>query len=381
MERDERLRGAGRPILVQPVTAGLQQGRGPLVATPIARDDVRPYPVSWADRLTEWVARRPVSEALVYAAAWVVLYGTLTAVQWAQGGYPVGTLNLVHATITGSTVGFIWLTGRFNRAAGLAVARLRPVLVGDDADVAALTYRLTHLPALPVLIGGLGIGALSLGRLLVFPTMVTDVGFASTSVSFVLASAYIVLLGFCGVAFVAKMVALSRGIYHLSKERVTVDLARLRPLHALSGLTARMAASMVLVTVVFVAARPEEISTDPLGTAFVLSGVVTAALIFVLPLVGIHGRLVEAKEAARSTSAQKLQATTRQLHAAVDEVRLADMDALNKAVAALDIEARALDRVSTWPWQQETLRWVIGALMFPIVLFVAQFVIGRLLGT
>ena len=38
-------------------------------------------------------------------------------------------------------------------------------------------------------------------------------------------------------------------------------------------------------------------------------------------------------------------------------------------------------RVSTWPWQQETLRWVIGALMFPIVLFVAQFVIGRLLGT
>ena len=57
------------------------------------------------------------------------------------------------------------------------------------------------------------------------------------------------------------------------------------------------------------------------------------------------------------------------------------MDALNKAIGALEIELRAIDRTPTWPWQPETLRWIIGALMFPVILFVLQFLIGRMLAS
>ena len=55
------------------------------------------------------------------------------------------------------------------------------------------------------------------------------------------------------------------------------------------------------------------------------------------------------------------------------------MDPLNKAIGALEIAQRAIDRVPTWPWSGETMRWLVGALLFPIVLFVAQYVLTRVL--
>jgi hypothetical protein len=96
-------------------------------------------------------------------------------------------------------------------------------------------------------------------------------------------------------------------------------------------------------------------------------------------VLGIHEQLVAAKSAAIESVATRFYATTEALHAATERQELAVMDPLNKAVGALDVELTRLARIPTWPWQPETLRWIVGALMFPIVLFVAQALLSRLI--
>ena len=39
------------------------------------------------------------------------------------------------------------------------------------------------------------------------------------------------------------------------------------------------------------------------------------------------------------------------------------MDPLQKALTGLETEQRMLLGVPTWPWQRDTLRWVVGALV------------------
>jgi hypothetical protein len=69
-----------------------------------------------------------------------------------------------------------------------------------------------------------------------------------------------------------------------------------------------------------------------------------------------------------------------ELATAVRTQQLERMDPLNKGIGAIEAAQRAIERVPTWPWTPETFRWVVGAVMFPILLFVFQAVLGRLLG-
>jgi len=56
------------------------------------------------------------------------------------------------------------------------------------------------------------------------------------------------------------------------------------------------------------------------------------------------------------------------------------MDELHDTMAGLEIEYSALTRIPTWPWQPETLRRFITALLLPVVVFILQFVLQRSFG-
>ena len=46
----------------------------------------------------------------------------------------------------------------------------------------------------------------------------------------------------------------------------------------------------------------------------------------------------------------------------------------------LEIEQKALRRISTWPWQPETVRWLVTALVLPLGLWLVQYFLQRVLG-
>jgi hypothetical protein len=106
---------------------------------------------------------------------------------------------------------------------------------------------------------------------------------------------------------------------------------------------------------------------------------VVAALVFVLPLTGLHGRLVAEKGRLQGATTERILATRTALHRAVDANDLASMDPLQKAITALEVDQRMVNAIPTWPWEPATLRWVVGALMFPVLLFTMQLVLGRVL--
>jgi hypothetical protein len=70
---------------------------------------------------------------------------------------------------------------------------------------------------------------------------------------------------------------------------------------------------------------------------------------------------------------------TNELFRRVDQNVITDMDNLNKAMATVELEYQAIKRVPTWPWQPETLRAVIIAVLFPLVVWLLQSLLQRFL--
>jgi len=53
---------------------------------------------------------------------------------------------------------------------------------------------------------------------------------------------------------------------------------------------------------------------------------------------------------------------------------------LHKVLGALQAETSDLTKVPTWPWAPGTLRNLIGAVLLPMVLWLTQYGLQRLLG-
>jgi hypothetical protein len=102
--------------------------------------------------------------------------------------------------------------------------------------------------------------------------------------------------------------------------------------------------------------------------------------VFVGPLLGLHRRLVEEKTRQQADVAREMAAIFTELRRRVHDNELKGMDALNQAAATLAIEESRLEKVPTWPWQPETPRLLATAVLLPIVLWVTQQSLGRVLG-
>lgn len=337
-----------------------------------------PYHASLPDRLTAAVAARWRHPFLVYLGAAAVLAALVTVSQWLGGAYPIGTFQPLHL-LTGA-IGPIWLwqIGTFNAAGARAVADLRPILTVDDDGAAALRQRLTALPNAWTMAAIAGFGLLGIGRLAIDPDTAARLGYATELPWVVVLLGVLAVTAFSGITFILKLVWSAWQVHVISTRFIRVDLARVGRLYGLSGLTGRMAGSLVLTVTAFYLTATHLLS-DLYSVMSGLGAIGISAIVFVVPVLGIHDQLVAAKGAAIESVATRFYAVTAELHTATERQDLAVMDPLNKAVGALDAELSRLSTIPTWPWQPETLRWIVGALMFPIVLFVAQALLSRLI--
>jgi hypothetical protein len=52
-----------------------------------------------------------------------------------------------------------------------------------------------------------------------------------------------------------------------------------------------------------------------------------------------------------------------------------------KVISVLETERDMLKRISTWPWQPETLQFLMTALLLPLLLWIIQYVLQQFLGS
>ncbi len=81
------------------------------------------YAPSWADRFTAWVDRLPGPNWPYYSAMGLLVFSLQTAVVWAVGAYPVGTLLPPHAFIAGIWPFFLALMRYLDDRASGALTR------------------------------------------------------------------------------------------------------------------------------------------------------------------------------------------------------------------------------------------------------------------
>jgi hypothetical protein len=115
-----------------------------------------------------------------------------------------------------------------------------------------------------------------------------------------------------------------------------------------------------------------------------LVGAVLAAMAlatFVTPLLGAHRVLVEEKNRLLGEVGNRLRPILADLHQDVDSGKLRRMDNLSKAFASLEMERNLLEKVPTWPWEPQTVRGLIGALLLPVAVWLIQLVLQRVIGS
>jgi hypothetical protein len=156
-----------------------------------------------------------------------------------------------------------------------------------------------------------------------------------------------------------------------------VDLFKLEPLHAFSRLAAWTAFAFAILTHVWIIYWPSALG-NAVSFALLIAFASMATALFVVPLLGIHRLLVREKERRKAEAGEQLDIAISELHRRNRAGDYPQMPELNNATEALVRVRDVLDKVPTWPWQPETLRWLGTALLLPIVVWVITRVLERL---
>ncbi len=345
-----------------------------------------PYPPSWLDRFTQWVEQLPGRSWMFYPALGMVLTSILTAINWSDGTYPIGTFNAFHIMIALQTPFFLALTRYLDGAAEAALRNFRPALEVSEEEYAELRYRLTTAPARPALLGTLA--GLAVGVLLNFsmPNPFTVFGYSTASLSFItLVGLNAISLGVIGAVIYHTFHQL-RLVSHIFANRAIVNLFDISPLYAFSGLTSKTAVGFLILNYMWNMTAPQQLITTSAGIAMGFFFAENTIIIFLWPLLGIHRRLVQEKQRLLRESSQLLEATIAELHGLVNAGESRSIDELHAraqflhvTMSCLEIEQGKLTGIPTWPWRPGTLRGVVTALLLPLLVYFLQYVLQRFL--
>lgn len=353
-----------------------------------------PYPPSWFDRVEAWVDRLPGPYWAFYSLCAVGLAIAVSAIQWREGAYPTGTFIADHVFTGGSLAVLLGLMHFQDKAATSAITSFRPLLGSKDEAsrtsakeepvFAGLSYRLATLPPWPALLATIaGFAFASIAFAIdvrngnVPPYLAraagTTLSTASIMIPFSLANGLLVLL-------VYHTIHQLRLVSRIYTHHARIDIYQLQSLYALSYPGAFTALGLVAFAYGLYAITPPGAPENPVQIAIYLVVAGAASAAFGLPLIGAHRALVAEKNAKLAEASSRFKAITVELHQELDNRRLSQMDALNKALTNLQIEQDVLRKIPTWPWDPAVVRALVTALLLPLVVWITQFLLGRFLG-
>jgi hypothetical protein len=159
-----------------------------------------------------------------------------------------------------------------------------------------------------------------------------------------------------------------------------INLFRMKPLYGFSDLTALTAGSLIILPYGFLLMNQEVKLTDPVVLGIYMAFTGLALITFLLPQLGIHRLQQDEKDRLLDEAYQRYDSLVANLHAAMDKRDFSDLSTFNTAIGMVEQEISTIKGISTWPWQPETLRWLFTALILPLLMWLVQFFMGKLLG-
>ena len=341
----------------------------------------QPYQPSWVDRFTDWVKGLPGPSWLFYLGLWLALFLMANATKWLDGSLPLGTIEPLSTAGASDGVYFLAVMHYLKGAAGAALQMFRPALAVSEAEYNRLHYQLTTLPPRGALLAS-GVGAaLAVLTVLLNPTVPNPYYYTSL-VATVFGSAIAILIFTVSGVLVYQTIHQLTMVTRIHARATRINLFQPDPLYAFSGLTVRTAIGYLLLADTAVLVMYEfMLEADPMAVGIMAFMMVLAAVTFVLPLLGMHRRMVEEKTRLESEANQRLEAVVAELHRRVDAGDFTDvMSELSSAIESLEIEINLLAKISTWPWQPGTLRVAISPVLLPVAVWLIQRLLERVAG-
>ena len=332
------------------------------------------YSPSWLDRLIRWIDRMPIPNWLVYAIGYagIALLGHIA--MWIDRVAPVGSLRPEFLYGAVWSVLPLMFLHHLTVVAGRAADRFAPLLRDRPEELAALRYRMTTMPAWPIALITSGTVALVVVQMAADPSaggyegMSNPASYAITGV--VLAFSYSVppALVFHGIRLLDSVTK----AYRLVEE---ADMFQPRPLYAFSGLTLQASLFWVLLANLSFIDLANDVSRGGDVTRTVVEVapfLVLALLTFLVPLLGIHRRLREQKLVALDENGGHARTAQRGLYAALAQRDHAEVEGLDRGLAALYRAREELRKLPTWPWTPGTFRTFLSAVSVPMIVWTLQ---------
>lgn len=343
-----------------------------------------PYQPSWYDRFTGWLDELPGPLVGYYLLALVVSVGIYVAIQASQRAYVESGFNLWHIFLALQPLIVLTWMHYLDKVSLVALDRFQPAVEPGDEILEVARYKITTLPARPALIST-SVGIVL--YLLIYgpssPSQLSVFGLATTTISLVTVAIYFFLMwGLLGVA-VYHTIHQIAVIRELFANVAKADPYNPEPLYAFSGITGRTAAILLLISYgwTLMLFQTRWLETDPAsGLGVNIFFAFFSLFIFAWPLWGAHQLLVEAKKSAIAKNAALMRSATMELHDKIERREMAPVSEWQNALGALELERSRLEQLPTWPWRPEALRGLIAALVVPILVWVLQYFLERVLG-
>jgi hypothetical protein len=341
----------------------------------------RTYPPSWVDHLTGWVARRKWQSWYFYFGLWLVLVAIQLAVLWVEGIYPVGRIFPAQLFIPAMIALFLGMIHFLDRGAEAALETLRPALTATDEEYDQLRYQLTTMPSWPTILA-------SLATIAVILLIGLFTGEGESSIEVLAASP--IAMNLLSAAYYIGWWVFGAFLYHtfhqltvinsLYADYTRVNLFAMSPLYAFSSVTALTAAILAISTYGWTTLNPDNLS-DPISIVLVALITLFALTVFAWPLLGTRRILARDKAQWLDQVSLRYEVIYLELHQRIDQAKFDEIEELAKVISVLDTELDTLRDISTWPWQPDTLRYLMTALLLPLLLWIIQYVLQQFLGS
>lgn len=336
------------------------------------------YPPSFLDRFMDFIERLPIPYWLTYLIFIIVQSTIVHILAWIDGWIPAYTIHPILLLFP------LWqwlplaIMTYVDSVSIQALSAFRPLLDVEENELERLKYQFLTMPSRGVILSSVTWAFLYLIlNYVTYDTIYVGYG-VDTFLSIVMMIEGLIAF-LTGSAIYYHSLRQLYLVDHTVKMTKQFNLFRLDPVYAFSRVTSLIGVAWMIMLSLTLLLFPIQL-TIGLPIAILFLQVVLAIAAFVLPLWFVHRRLVSEKRKLQAEYNRQVESTIAKLHQCLGENEMSQVPQLKDALLGLAAEHEILNRIPTWPWRSGTLTGFLSAAVLPIILFIIQLIIQKLLG-
>ncbi len=333
------------------------------------------YTPSWQNRFFHAIDKLPIPKPVIAILLFAAIAFLNHLLPWIERKLPWGKVDVSQFSFLIWFLVIFVASDYFLAYSKKAMAVFRPALNVSDREYSQLTYRFINLPnRIGWIITFVLAPVIAVGIVPSLPI------YLQSGLSLLTIFITQVFNGSLALAFIINIFRQYGLIGQLYARVKLINIYHLNPLYAFAGFASRTGIFLILASVLnYLTNLAFAEDNTSIGSFLFFSTINLAMAIgaFILPLGGIHTRLVEEKERVSKENDRRLEEAHKKLHQRFDKNQLKDITEVRGSISAFLDLRHEIEKVSTWPWEPGTLRNFIIALLVPMTAWIIQQVLLR----